>query len=393
MPVRLTTYTYPWDLARLGVEQSLRELAAQGIDAVDLASTYHPIDALSPRGGGARLFTSPRGAVHFPARTARYGRIKPSVSSPEVCGVWPKVAERAPSLGLAVHAWTVTLYQPWIVDAYPECARVLPSGDAIGSGLCASNDDVREYVAALCADIAEQFGVRMIRLEGIMPSAYDYGWLRPRVLLDLSPLTRELLAVCFCPSCVRRASADGLDVDRLRKLVNDAIANELHDGSATATTDVTDNAELRAFVAQHERAAIELARAAASKVQAPQAPLFSATAWTPYSSLLDGAHDELLEELALAVDQLTLVRAADGARVRRLVAGSSTVAQQLRLAMLLPRLRLGANPAAPHANAEVPKELREGIELGVEEINLYNYGLLRERDIRDLVELVRTTFH
>ena len=87
------------------------------------------------------------------------------MSAPEVCAVWPEVADKAPSFGVAVNAWTVTLYQPWIVDAYPDCARVLPSGDPIGTGVCAANDDVRDYLAALCEDMADQFGLGMIRLQ------------------------------------------------------------------------------------------------------------------------------------------------------------------------------------------------------------------------------------
>src|SRR5438552_2466081 len=193
--MRVTAYAYPWDLARLGVERVLGEMAAHGIAAVDLAATYHPIDALSPRGGHA-LFTSPRGAVHFPARLERYGRIQPSMSpDPEIRAVWPATARAAVSSGLGLNAWTVVLFQPWIADAYPDCARVLPSGDPIGSGVCPASEDVREYVAVLCADIAEQFGVETLRLEGIMPAAYDYGWLRPRVLVEVSLLARQLPAL------------------------------------------------------------------------------------------------------------------------------------------------------------------------------------------------------
>ena len=88
--MRLTTFVYPWDLARLGVERTLEQLVAEGFDGIHLASTYHPIDALSPRGGTVSLFTSARGAVHFPARAERYGRIRPSTSPAAVCAVWPR---------------------------------------------------------------------------------------------------------------------------------------------------------------------------------------------------------------------------------------------------------------------------------------------------------------
>src|SRR5207245_4639489 len=145
-----------------------------------------------------------------------------------------------------VNAWTVTLYQPWIVCGHPDCARVLPGGDPVGSGVCPANDDVRDYLATLCADIVDQFGVSMIRLEGIMPAAYDYGWLRPRVLISVSPLARELLALCFCASCTGRAAAAGLDVERLRRTVNDVIAAELSEGRGASNQPV--DASLRHLV-------------------------------------------------------------------------------------------------------------------------------------------------
>jgi hypothetical protein len=81
--------TYPWDVARLGVDAVIDDLLAHGIEMIDLASTYHPIDAFSPRDGA--FFTSPRGtfpsepsatAASCPPRRrppwARRGRLSPS---------------------------------------------------------------------------------------------------------------------------------------------------------------------------------------------------------------------------------------------------------------------------------------------------------------------------
>jgi hypothetical protein len=401
MQVRVTTYAYPWDLARLGVERALREIVDLGIDAIDLAATYHPIDALSPRDGAARLFTSPRGAVHFPARPGRYARIRPRTSSSETCAVWPEVAEHAAALGLAVNAWTVTLYQPWIVDAYPDCARVLPSGDPVGSSVCAANDDVREYLATLCGDIVDQFGVRMIRLEGVMPAAYDYGWLRPRVLVDVSPLARALLALCFCASCTRRANDAGLDVVQLRRLVQGAITAEIDDARATtaaaeraATLDA--DAELHAFVIQHERASIELAGIATSRFEASPSPRLSLSSWTPYSTLLGADQNALLTELIDLVDQVALFPEWSAERKRRFASVASDARHAVELAVLVaPRGArvLVVNPATAQKTAEpLTKELADAAALGVAEINLYNFGLLRTRDIRDFMVAVRTAF-
>ena len=388
--MRVTTYAYPWDLARLGVERALQEIVSCGIDAIDLASTYHPIDTLSPRDGSPRLFTNARGAVYFPARAERYGRIQPSMATPEICAVWPEVAERASALDLEVNAWTIALYQPWIVDAHPECARTLPSGDPIGSGVCPASEDFREYFAVLCEDIVDQFAVSMIRLEGLAAPTYDYGWLRPRVLVEVSPLANELLSICFCASCRRRGTDAGLDVEALRQRVNDAIVAELEgdqdaagmpDRSANLATD----AELHAFLVQHERASVELARAAVSRIDSSKAPRLSTMVWTPYSMLLDDrTRGELQDELAVAVDQLVGVSAQDAQRLR---SSPALAARPAEFGVLLAPLH---SPATAAGAERIERGLRGAAELGASEISLYNYGLLRENDVRDLVTAVRT---
>ena len=277
------------------------------------------------------------------------------------------MAEHAAALGLAVNAWTVALYQPWIVDAYPDCARVLPSGDPVGSSVCAANDDVCEYLASLCADVVDQFGVGMLRLEGIMPAAYDYGWLRPRVLIDVSPLARALLALCFCASCLRRAMVAGLDGERLRRLVQSTIAAELDDTLASpAATEraakLDADTELRAFVMQHERASIELARVAMSRFDPSSGVRLSLSSWTPYSTLLGTAEDDLLAELFDLVDQVVVYPEWSDGRKRRFAEIASRAAHAVELAVLLaPRGErvLPANPTAAKTGTPLAQELSE----------------------------------
>ena len=373
MTVRMSTFAYPWDLGRLGVERTLGRIAEGGFDALYLASTYHPIDALSPRDGRVRLFASGRGAVHFPARPARYGRIQPATSSPEIGAVWPAVVERAASLGVDVIPWTIVLYQPWIVDRYPDCARVLPSGDAIDAGVCPANDDVREYVATLCDDLVDQFGVGTIHLEGPAPASFDYGWLRPRVLVDVPKAARELLSLCFCASCRQRGAAAGLDVDRVQQLVNDGIAAELDIGPAAPSVG---DPEVAAFAAVCVRASVELVEAVAGRVRTSAEVRLSGMAWTPFSSLLGERDDELFEELLRPFDQVIVPPRIGNHRAR--VAMASRASRGLELAVLLTPGSLG--------------DLKGAAEIGAAEVALYNYGLLREADVQRLTAEIRGVF-
>jgi hypothetical protein len=389
MLMRVTTYTYPWDLARLGVERVVRQMADEGIDVIDLAATYHPIDSLSPR-GGVRLFSSGRGAVYFPARTERYGRIRPSTHS--VCAVWPDVAKQASTLGLALNAWTVTLFQPWIRDAHPDCARVLPGGDRSGSGVCPANDDVRDYLATLCADVVDQFGVRMVRLEGVIPHTFDLDWLRPRVLVDIPALARTLLNLCFCGACTRRTRAAGLDVERLRRVVNDAIDAEISEGQTDASADraakLAADHELHAFVTQNVQSSIELVRTVASRLKGTTR--ISTNASTPYVGLLGAAAEEaLLAQIVGTADQIALHPNAKGNR--GIVDLTARATPPRELSMLFARVRVpGSTGPAPVASSEqLAKELTEAVGLGVDEVTLYNYALLPEREVHEFVTAVR----
>jgi hypothetical protein len=359
----------------------LRQMADEGIEGIDLAASYHPIDSLSPR-DGMQLFTNARGAVYFPARAERYGRIRPHTHSPEICAVWPEAAKHANKLGLALNAWVVTLYLPWIRDAYPDCARVLPSGDPSGSGVCPANDDVREFLSILCADLVDQCGVSLVRLESVMP-IFDFDWLRPRVLVNLPPLARALLNLCFCGACTRRATEAGLDVERLRRIVNDMVAAEISDGQAGAGPDRTAalaaDAELRAFTVQHVEASIELVSAVAARLKG--AARLSANAVTPFGAILGAAlEDELLVRFVGETDQIAL-HPGNPDLNRRMARVAARATPPRELSVLVPYMR-NRNSAA----------FQEAADLGVQEIALYNYALLRERDVPEFIAALREAF-
>jgi hypothetical protein len=385
--MRVTANLYPWDLARLGVDRVLAELVEWGIDSVDLAATYHPIDALSPRDLG--FYSSSRGAVHFPARPERYGRIAPSLSSPEVCAAWPAAAERVGAAGLRLHAWTITLFQPWITDAHPDTARVFVGGDASSTGVCPANEQFREYLSALCADLVDQFGVDMIRLESVMPLGFNVDWLRSRVLVDVPDLARDLLTLCFCATCTRRGTDAGLDVERLRASARDVIDADLAgDGESRRDATLADT-ELAAFLAQHEQASIELCVAVRAAVG--EATRLASTISTPFHALRRGAGAELTAQLAEIVDQLA-VSSAGGKGNQRIAAIAAAASRPVALDMLITRgLRFPgmATPDGAPGEDPIDAQLREATALGVEEVSLYNYGLLRDADVQRFMDKVR----
>src|SRR4029453_7756082 len=89
----LSSFTYPWDLADMGVGEALTRMRDEGFGGVELTSTYHPITLFTPGAPGRRLMHLERGGVFFPARRSLYGRIKPLLFA-ERAGLdsWPKAA-------------------------------------------------------------------------------------------------------------------------------------------------------------------------------------------------------------------------------------------------------------------------------------------------------------
>jgi hypothetical protein len=392
--MRTTTYCYPWDLARLGVEETLDQIVHEGFDAIDLAATYHPIDALSPRGDGPVLFSDARGAVYFPALGDRYGRIKPKLGSSEIAAAWPRAAEHAARAGIALNSWTITLFQPWIADRHPETARVLPGGGASGSGVCAANDDVRDYVSALCSDISDQFGVALFRLEAVLAYSYDFDWMRPRVMTSLPPLSRALSSLCFCNACQARGRAQGLDVDRVRATATAAISAGIADGvdNPERTASLAADAEVTTFAEVHVRASIELMQRIDEAVGGRA--VLATTVGTPYRVLLGEERDDMLmRDFILASGQVDL-SPVDWEENQRMAALNAALDKPRELSTLCIVMRRPTELAASTSQIGMARTGRtiEGLQpeadLGVSEFTLYNYGLITDTEVRIFNEAV-----
>jgi hypothetical protein len=219
--VKTSIHVYPWDIADVGVEAVLGEFADLGFQGINLTSVYHPISAVSVRAPRKRLMYLDRGAVFFPARTERYGRIRPNVwPEKEVLEAWPAVASKSGALGLDLRAWTLMLFQPWMAVQYPDCARRGASGDTIPAAVCPASPDVIEYLVSLVTDLAEQFPLEALELERMGYREFDDGWARPRIMAEVTPWASRLLGLCFCDSCKARARREGLDVDALQQRVH-----------------------------------------------------------------------------------------------------------------------------------------------------------------------------
>lgn len=385
-----TVWTYPWDVARLGVDAVLAEIAGHGLHGIDLAATYHPISALSPRGDAVGGFFCPRGSVFFPARAARYGRVKPHVwPDRDVVAAWTDVAERLDTHGLELNAWTIGLFQPWIAQDFPETARVYSDGTRLDAGICVSSPAVHEYLTALVADLADQFPVTLIKLEGMYPPAFDYGWTRRRIYFSLTPRQQQLMGLCFCASCTNAGAAHGLDVAAIRARVR---ASLRIGGAHTTRASSLVDAELDAYAALAPAAATRLIADLAAALRAAGSPTRLGVA-LPFEGTIDQSVDAVFDHVAtvllanLATDHTELRRAVDLVRAHE-------PSPSLECFVHPPFTSTSAG-GIPHGIQEELTDpawranLRAARELGVERFSLYNYGLLTADTFRALVAVAR----
>jgi hypothetical protein len=375
----------------LGVARTLGEIAEFGLDAIDLAANYHPIDALSPR-GGLNLFSDGRGAVYFPARVQGYQRIKPFVHSSEIARAWPEAANEAARIGLGLNSWTITLFQPWMRDAYRDCARIMPWGDSSGSGVCAANEDVRSYVASLCADLSEQFGVALFRLEGVLSHSFDLDWLRPRSLVTIPPLARTLAGICFCESCKGRGKAAGIDVQALQARVVSVIKAEIagESGGEGRAADVARDADLLSFAEIHVRASIELVQGVVARVG--HAAQVSCSAVTPYRALLGEPRDNaLLTGFIRSATQIdgNVLNPAGNKLVAELNEASDNPRPLSALYVTIRNPTLASTAQMAESGADkMLQNLQASADAGIRELSLYNFGLLPDADVRTFMAAV-----
>jgi hypothetical protein len=383
-----TVWTYPWDVARIGVDTVLGEIAEHGLHGIDLAATYHPISALSPRGDAVGGFFCPRGAVFFPARPARYGRVKPHVwPDGDVVAAWGAVAERLDAHGLELNAWTIGLFQPWIAQDYPETARVYADGTRLDAGVCVSSPALHEYLVALVTDVADQVPVTLVKLEGMYPPAFDYGWIRRRIYFSLTPHQQHLMALCFCASCTSAGAAAGLDVDAIRERARTALRI-----CANPADDTEADTELEAYAALAPAAAtrliVDLAaalRRAGSSTRLGLALPFEGTIDQSVYAVFDSVATVLLANLA--TDHAELRRAVDLVRAHE---PSPSIE-----CFVHPPFTATASGGIPHgiqedlADPAWRANLRTAREFGVERFSLYNYGLLTADTFRALVAVAR----
>lgn len=214
-------FTFALDFQDEGVEAVLDNIQHRaGLSGVTVALAYHAAKDVFPHNPRRKVYNQPGGVVYFHPEQTRYAGLKlqPRVDVTAVeRDTLPEIVSSARTRGLHVHAWVNYCHQD---SSDPDLSMLTRNafGDPDLAHLCPSNPDVRAYLGALTADITSR-GVETLLVENVHFNPVEHGQHHERFFIDLAPLTRFLLGICFCQHCRARAVAAGVDADALGEFV------------------------------------------------------------------------------------------------------------------------------------------------------------------------------
>lgn len=378
-------WTYPWDVLDEGAERVVAFLREEvGLDAMSLTPAYHTYDQLRLHLPGPRLLSCCEDAVYFQPEAGRYGHtaLQPQVS--------PLARDRDPlqiisqqcrKRGLKLTLWTVAMHNHLQACRHPECALQGPFGDAYPGALCPANPQVREYLRALSLDLTSRYEVDLVEYETLYYLGYGMFRNPVKVGVDLGPVGRLLMSLCFCPDCRQRAHGQGVDAAGLQAQVRQRLEEVFAGGSLGDDLEgcVAADPLLAAYLEVRAGTVTSLVAELRAELETPISFLYMG------DYLHNGIDRAAIEGL---VDQVEILcYGSDPAQAR-----AQAEAERGRMSApdkLLAGL-LGYHPVAdPHTLREVLAAVRAA---GVRRFSYYNYGLIPRKHfpwIRQALDEVR----
>jgi hypothetical protein len=217
--VRRSANLYPWDVD--GDPAAADRIAGLGLTEVTLAAAYHSVRAVTPRHPQHRIVTRDAAAYYRtdPARW-RGSRLRPVPAEPS--GSFERAAAQLCAAGIRVTAWAVLTHNSRLGAADPSCTVENAFGDSYPWALCAGSPAVRDYAAALAAEVAALAGADEIELEACGWYGIEHGSAHDKAAGVAGPAAGWLLSACFCAACGQAYAAAGADPVRLRAAVRSA---------------------------------------------------------------------------------------------------------------------------------------------------------------------------
>jgi hypothetical protein len=165
--MRTIVWLLPWDLDGIDPRDMTARLHELGATGCSVAFSYHAARTLLPSHPKRLVHEESRSALHFASNPAHYrGLVLQPFVNPN-----PRPLERfieaCVDEGLEIDAWMVLCHNDSLGSLRPDCVVENVLGERYTYALCPSNEHVRRYILALCADVVAHGGVSRLDLEAL----------------------------------------------------------------------------------------------------------------------------------------------------------------------------------------------------------------------------------
>lgn len=239
--MRVTGYSYPWDVGPEFVERA-RDL---GVDEVAVAVSYHSARAATPWSKQGTAVIARHAALYRPIR-GEWGALRPAsadwVGSADSAG--DAIRELA-AAGVAAAAWLVLTHNSLLGTEFPDCAVQNCFGETYPWALCPAQEEVRAFAARLTSEALAELDVRSVVLEACGQLGAIHQHQHEKTDAVWSPAAARLLSVCCCAACAAGWAEHGVAPQAACALLREEIRRLVAEGDLTATGDRLP-AELRA---------------------------------------------------------------------------------------------------------------------------------------------------
>ncbi len=358
-------WCYAWDLLAEGLDESLGRIADAGLTGISLAVAYHSGMLLLPHNPKQKVRFLEDGALYFRPHSGHFAGLtmQPRVSE---LATWrdplADICEAASRFGLDVDAWTVCCHNSYQGERHPRLSTENAYGDRYPFALCPAQPDVRAYLGALLAELSD-YPLRVLQLESYTYMGFKHGHHHEKVLLNLGPVSSELLGMCFCDACRQTAEQANIDFEKVRqdtlRYLGRTLAGNAHEPESTSDEALVEVVpSLEPYLTMREGVSASMVKHL-SRAGKPLA-LLGVT-----SQVLDQARDSIAEMHGSAYHH-TPAEVTDSVREARDLVGED---------MCL-GIGIEANPHMSPTRDNLVAKIHAAWDAGADRLYFYNYGLM-----------------
>ncbi|GAA2816215.1 hypothetical protein GCM10010441_45960 [Kitasatospora paracochleata] len=347
-----------------------------GVGGLTLASVYHEARDVFPHNPRRVVRYLEPGAAYFRPDPARWRGSRLAPVAAAAIGDRDPFAEAAAEArrrGLKLHAWTVFCHNDRLGFRHPDCAPANAFGDRHLTELCPADPEVRAYAHGLVEELA-RYGVDAIRAESLHFHGLRHGYHHERYFEELGPVTEALLSICFCPHCLAAARAAGVPADEVRGFVEAELRLRLEDehrATEPAALDALADGALAAYLDSATATVTSLTGELAEAAERHGMRLTFMDGAGPGKGWLSGIDLPGLAKAAHQIETLGYARTPEEVREKVSAFALHGVRPERMAVILRPMASDCDGPANLAAKIDVLREL------GVPEVEFYNYGLMR----------------